>query len=132
MVLTHQKTNYVTRSHCFWSGIASQWTRKAYLWPKMTKNANFWPKILILKGGSKTVGTLISGNLLYACLFRVKNIDRQGSNEPQGTKKGNFDPNFLIFGTKIFFVLFWKCNFSSQIDPGLTRKKYFPPKNFRF
>ena len=77
----------------------------------MTKNANFWPKILILKGGSKTVGTLISGNLLYACLFRVKNIDRQGSNEPQGTKKGNFDPNFLIFGTKSHFFCFGSAIF---------------------
>ena len=32
----------------FWSGRASKWTRKAKIWPKMTKNANFWPNMVVL------------------------------------------------------------------------------------
>ena len=48
LVLTYQKTNSASRSHCFWSGTVSKWTKNVNIWPKMTENANFWPILVVL------------------------------------------------------------------------------------
>ena len=45
--LLGQNPNFLESEHLvpivFWSGIAPTWTRKAYIWPKRTKNANYRP-----------------------------------------------------------------------------------------
>ena len=67
---------FLAREQKFWYAnirkiIAPIWTRKTNIRPTMTKMvilwpnlALFWPKIHFLGGGSKTFGTLRSGNLL--------------------------------------------------------------------
>ena len=47
---------------CFLVGHGIKWAKNANIWPKMTENAYFGPNLAILGGGSKTFGTLISGN----------------------------------------------------------------------
>ena len=91
----------------FCAGIATKWTRKASIWLKMTKSAFFSAKNPNFKGGSKTFGILILGDLLDTCfVVCVKNSDRRDSNGPLRTKKCNFYAKNLIFGTKSqFFVL---------------------------
>merc|ERR1712067_17985 len=48
----------------FWSGIGQNVQKNGNIWPKMTKNAVFGPKILIFMGVRKSFGTIITENHL--------------------------------------------------------------------
>ena len=66
-------------------------------------------------------------------LFRLKNIDRRGSNGLLGTKKCNIDPKILIiWDQKSIFCLgaaIFRQKNISPINSGVPRKKFHPQKN---
>ena len=105
----------------------------------MIKNANFWPhlavfgtKIVLLMGRSKTIGTLISGNLLDTC-FVLEKIDRQWSARDE---KMQFWPQkFWYLGSKgnfLFRITIFRQKGMSQIQLWLPQKYIPSPKKFPF
>ena len=95
--------------------------------PKMPNFGRFWAKNPNFKGRKQNFWYPYIGEPIRY-LLRVKNIDRQGSNGPLGTKSA-----ILIFGIKSHF-LFWNRDFSSNghiiNTPEGPPKKIFIPKKF--
>ena len=89
---------------------APHWTRNATFGPKWTKMPifnriwPFWAKNPNFQGREQNFWNPHIGEPIRH-LFYVKNNDRRGSNRQLGTKKCNFDPKNLIFGTKSQFVV---------------------------
>ena len=103
--------------------------------PKMTV---FWLNILIILGGSNIYQKTTQEAKLLVPSYRgtyqtpalCENIDWRGSNGSLETKKCNFDPKILIFGTKSK-SLFWNRDFWSKRHtkntPGPSPKKISTP-----
>ena len=90
---------------------------------------HFWPKILFIGGGSKTFGTLISGNQ-WGTFLSWKHWP-VGLQLTARNNMCNFDPKTWIFGAKgRFFVLesgFLSTGHITSI-PGATTFPFRPPQ----